>query len=237
VIKRTPSPHESSAKTSHLLAASELRAALAQSRSNRAIRRASAAACVLFGVRCADRVHETWYVDTRMLAADRTVTLEAMTRDDSTLVGNLLELYIHDLSAIFVDVELGADGRFGYPHLGSYLSGASDRFPFLIRCDGRVAGFILARRGSPVAEDPLVLDVAEYFVLRRFRGLGVGRSAAKLLWDNLRGAWTIRAAAVNPRAVAFWRSVVGTYTTNVATEAERSVGSKTWVVFSFDNGG
>jgi predicted acetyltransferase len=172
-----------------------------------------------------------------MLAADGTVTLDPITQEDGALLGNLLELYIHDLSAIFTDVELGADGRFGYPHLASYLAGSGDRFPYLIRCDGRVAGFILARRGSPIAENPNVLDVAEYFVLRRFRGRGVGRAAAKLLWDNLRGAWTIRAAAVNPRAVAFWRSVVGTYTANVVTEAERSDGSKTWVVFSFDNGG
>lgn len=171
-----------------------------------------------------------------MLAADRTVTLDPIRRDDGVLLGNLLELYIHDLSAIFVDVELGADGRFGYPHLASYLAGSSDRFPFLIRCDGRVAGFILAKRGSPVAEDPNVLDVAEYFVLRRFRGRGVGRSAAKLLWDNLTGAWTVRVAAINPSAVAFWRSVVSAYTRNAATEVERGDGSKTWVVFSFDNG-
>jgi predicted acetyltransferase len=171
-----------------------------------------------------------------MLAADRTVTLDPITRDDGVLLGNLLELYIHDLSAIFVDVELGADGRFGYPQLASYLANSSDRFPFLIRCDGRVAGFILARRGSPVAEDPNVLDVAEYFVLRRFRGRGVGRSAAKLLWDKLRGAWTVRAAAINPSAVTFWRSVVAAYTHNTGTEVERRDGTKTWVVFSFENG-
>ncbi|HEX6277111.1 MAG TPA: GNAT family N-acetyltransferase, partial [Polyangiaceae bacterium] len=103
------------------------------------------------------------------------------------------------------------------------------------RCDGSVAGFALAKRGSPVADDPNVLDVAEYFVLRRFRGHGVGGSAAKLLWDRLRGAWTIRAPIVNPGAVAFWRSVVGTYTGHAATESERRSGSRAWIVFSFDN--
>jgi predicted acetyltransferase len=164
-----------------------------------------------------------------------TVTLAPVSREDGALLGNLLELYIHDLSAIFVDVQLGADGRFGYPDLASYLSGSIDRFAFLIRCDQRVAGFVLARRGSPLAEDPNVLDVAEYFVLRRFRGCGVGASAAKLLWDNLRGAWTIRASTRNPDAVAFWRSVVGTYTNNAAREMERRDASKAWVVFSFDN--
>jgi len=168
---------------------------------------------------------------------DGMITLVPISREEGALLGNLLELYIHDLSAIFVDVELGADGRFGYPDLASYLSGSSDRFPFLIRCDQRVAGFVLARRGSPVAEDPNVLDIAEYFVLRRFRGRGVGSSAAKLLWENLRGAWTIRASTANAGAVAFWRSVVGAYTNNAASESERRDGSKTWVVFSFNNAG
>jgi predicted acetyltransferase len=153
------------------------------------------------------------------------------------LLENLLELYIHDLSAIFVDVKLGADGRFGYPDLASYLAGSSDKRAFLIRCEGRIAGFVLARRGSPVAEDPEVLDIAEYFVLRQFRGRGVGRLAAQVLWDNLQGSWTIRAAAVNPDAVAFWRSVVGGYTSNTARESERRDGAKHWIVFSFDNAG
>lgn len=165
----------------------------------------------------------------------RTVTLVPLAREQGALLGNLLELYIHDLSALFVDVRLGADGRFGYPALASYLSDASDKFPFLIRCDGDVAGFALARRGSPVADDPDVLDVAEYFVLRRFRGLGVGRSAARLLWDTLKGVWTIRAATVNPGAIDFWRSVVGAYMSNTAREWEHWDGAKTWVVWSFDS--
>lgn len=165
---------------------------------------------------------------------DHAITLSPVAPDEGALLGNLLEFYIHDLSAMF-EVRLGADGRFGYPGLAAYLSGASDKLPFLIRCDQRVAGFILARRGSPVVEDPNVLDIAEYFVLRGFRRCGVGRAAAKLLWDELKGAWTVRAASVNPEAVAFWRSVAGAYTNGAALESERRVGGKDWVVFSFDN--
>ena len=45
------------------------------------------------------------------------VTLDAASPADSALLANLLELYIHDVSDVFPDVELGADGRFGYPRL------------------------------------------------------------------------------------------------------------------------
>lgn len=163
------------------------------------------------------------------------VTLETAGPADGELLANLLELYIHDLSAIFARVELGADGRFGYPPLAAYLSGRTDRFAFLLRWDGQLAGFALAQRGSPVADDPNVLDVAEFFVLRRFRARGVGRAAAALLWDRLPGTWTIRAAVENAPAVPFWRGAVAAYTRGAGTEREHLVGSSKWIVFSLDS--
>ena len=48
------------------------------------------------------------------------VSLDATTSGDATLLGNLLQLYIHDLSAVFPDVAMGPDGRFGYPELPLY---------------------------------------------------------------------------------------------------------------------
>lgn len=76
------------------------------------------------------------------------VTLDAASPADSALLANLLELYIHDVSDVFPDVELGADGRFGYPRLPLYWSEPERRFAFLIRRNGRVAGFALAMRES-----------------------------------------------------------------------------------------
>ena len=165
---------------------------------------------------------------------DADVSLSAVSRSEGPLLGNLLELYIHDLSGVF-EVSLGADGRFGYPNLASYLAGRSDRFAFLIRCGEDVAGFALVTRGSPLAEDPDVLDLAEYFVLRRFRGRGVGQAAAHLLWDRLTAKWTVRAAVIHPDAVAFWRAAVAAYRNATAMELERRLGSKDWVVFCFDS--
>jgi predicted acetyltransferase len=166
---------------------------------------------------------------------EHSVTLDAVTEKDAELLGNLLELYVHDLSAMFLHVELGPDGRFGYPQMRSYLGGCSDRFAFLVRCDEHVAGFALAKRGSPAAKDPDVLDVAEFFVLRRYRGRGVGRAAAELLWDRLRGSWTVRASVKNPQAVSFWRGAIAAYTSNSAREFEHVDGSGKWTVFSFEN--
>ena len=69
-------------------------------------------------------------------------TLHVATQADAQLLSNLLELYIHDVSAVFRTVELGPDGRFGYPRLPLYWSDPKHRFAYLVRQRDRVAGFV-----------------------------------------------------------------------------------------------
>ena len=123
-----------------------------------------------------------------------------------------MELYVHDLSALFAQVKLGEDGRFGYPALPSYLSGENGRSAFVLRHEGCVAGFVLVRRGSPASDDPSVLDVAEFFVMRKFRRHGVGTVVATRLFVSFRGHWEVRELQTNPPAISFWRRVIALYT-------------------------
>lgn len=166
------------------------------------------------------------------------VTLERATAEQGPLLANLLELYIHDLSAAFRHVELGEDGRYGYRALPLYWSEPERRFAFLIRCQGRIAGFALATRGSPLSDDPDVLDVAEFFVLRRYRGSGVGRRAAALLWQRLPGRWLVRVSEGNSGALPFWRGAIAEFTSGAALESERSGPPERpsrWRVFTFES--
>ncbi|MEA2694021.1 MAG: hypothetical protein QOJ16_3408 [Acidobacteriota bacterium] len=167
------------------------------------------------------------------MADPNEVVLDVATLADATLLSNLLELYVHDLSAAFPSIELGPDGRYGYPALALYWSEPERRFPFLIRCDARVAGFALAQRGSPATDDPDVFDVAELFVLRRYRRSGVGRRAAVLLWNRLPGRWLVRVSEGNLRALPFWAGVIAEFTEGAATEFKRPGHPHAWRVFSF----
>ena len=165
------------------------------------------------------------------------VVLDVATSADATLLSNLLELYIHDLSAAFPSVEMGPDGRFGYRNLPLYWSEPERRFPFLIRCDGRVAGFALVTRGSPASDDPDVFDVAEFFILRRYRRSGVGRRAAILLWNRFPGRWIVRVSEGNAGALPFWAGVIAEFTVGAATELKRPGNPHAWRVFSFESAG
>jgi predicted acetyltransferase len=163
------------------------------------------------------------------------VVLDVAALRDAALLANLLELYIHDLSEAFPDIELGADGRFGYDKLPLYWSEPECHFPFLIRYGTRVAGFVLVTRGSPASDDPDVFDVAEFFVIRRHRRSGVARRAAFLLWDRFPGRWIVRVSEGNTGALPFWAAVIAEYTTGVATESTRSGSPHAWCVFSFES--
>ncbi|MET0794374.1 MAG: GNAT family N-acetyltransferase [Polyangiaceae bacterium] len=161
------------------------------------------------------------------------ITLDTATPRDATLLANLLELYIHDLSEAFPNIQLGADGRFGYERLPLYWSEPKRRYAFLIRCGTRVAGFALITRGSPASDDPDVFDVAEFFVLRRYRRSGVGRRAIVQVWDRFPGQWIVRVSEANTGALPFWGRVIAEYTRGIAGESQRAGTSGAWRVFSF----
>ena len=163
------------------------------------------------------------------------VSLLRATSGDAPLLGNLLELYTHDLSAIFA-VELGADGRFGYDKLPLYWAGPASRYAFLIKRGARIVGFALATRGLQPGNAPDEFDVAEFFVLRAHRGAGVGSLAAFALWDALPGPWAVRVLERNSSALEFWRRVVGRYTRDAFAERALDDSRGTWRVLTFAGG-
>lgn len=163
------------------------------------------------------------------------VSLDAAIESDGPLLANLLELYIHDLSAVFSELEIGADGRFGYRRLPLYWSDPGQRLPFLIRASGRLAGFALVQRRSTTDAATQRYDLAEFFVLRRYRRRGVGRQAASLLWERLPGQWTVRVAEDNRNALAFWRPVIESFANGRVTESTSVQDARDWRTFAFES--
>jgi predicted acetyltransferase len=93
---------------------------------------------------------------------------------------------------------------------------------------------VLATRGVRVPEEPGALDIAEFFVLRKYRRLGVGRQAALLLWHRLPGTWTVRVSEGNTGALSFWSEVVAEFTKGAAVESTRAGTPNDWRVFTFE---
>ena len=112
---------------------------------------------------------------------------------------HLLELYRHDFS-VYDDEDVGDDGRYGYPYLDRYWT-EPGRHPYLLRVDGHLAGFALVRSGDPS-------DMAEFFVMRKYRRGGVGTAFARNLFDRFPGRWQVRQMRRNQPAQTFWRRII-----------------------------
>jgi predicted acetyltransferase len=162
------------------------------------------------------------------------VVLQVAASSDAGVLANLIQLYVYDLSDVF-NLDPGPDGRFAYDKLPLYWSEPERRFPLLIRCDGKLAGFALTVRGSPVTDDPSTFDLAEFFVLRRYRRAGIGRRAAMLLWDRFAAPWTIRVSEGNHAGCRFWSDVIDEYAQGAATQTTRDGRPHPWRVFWLDS--
>jgi predicted acetyltransferase len=151
--------------------------------------------------------------------------------DQAPVLANLFELYAHDMSE-YVELELGADGRFGSEYLSAYWKDEG-RYPFLIKARNSLAGFALVRRLSPVSGRGPLMDMAEFFVTRGFRRLGVGTKAACDIWKRFPGPWQIRVRDRNRPAAAFWAEAIEAFTGKPVPTESIPIDGVFWKVFSF----
>jgi predicted acetyltransferase len=153
------------------------------------------------------------------------------TLDHAPVLANLLELYAHDFSE-FLPLEIGEDGRFGYPPLPLYWSDP-DRHPFLVRLSGRPAGLVFVKRGSDVSGNEAVWDMAEFFILRGVRRRGIGTQVAHEVWRRFPGMWEVRVMQENVLAQGFWARSISLFTGEAIRPVLVENAGKFWNLFSF----
>lgn len=138
------------------------------------------------------------------------IALSPVTKAERPVLENLMQLYIYDWSELRA-LDVAADGRFPEYPLDAYWE-EDGRHALLLRVDGRLAGFALVSARSRLTGAPGVFDMAEFFVMRRYRRRGVGLRAATAAFDRFKGPWEIRQHDENAAATAFWRRAIDRYT-------------------------
>jgi Acetyltransferase (GNAT) family len=110
-----------------------------------------------------------------------TVELAHVAYGDKAVLRRLIEFYDYDFSEILGwDVNEHEHGTFGYRYFDQYWTD-HDRHPLFIRVNGRLAGFALVSAGDPH-------DMAELFIMRKYRRAGVGTEAAQAIFKRFPGA-------------------------------------------------
>lgn len=121
----------------------------------------------------------------------------------------MMELYNYDFSEFSFD-DINEYGYFGYPRIDDYWN-EEGRYPYFIRVDGKLAGLVLVRSCCEYSTMSNPHNIAEFFVMKKYRHKGIGRAAAFKVFDMFSGGWEVSQWSNNKPAQNFWRKVISEY--------------------------
>lgn len=172
------------------------------------------------------------------------IELKLSGADDAHIIKNLWPLYQHEVSQ-FDGCKPNRHGVFGVDDSvrtlsqhgpGAWWADSETLFPYLILVDGAPAGFnLIAARSRLWKGADADHGVEEFFVLHAYRAKGVAERAATAGFDAHEGRWEVLTWPTNPRAISFWRRVIGHYTSEGYSEGETDYPSGKKVIYHFAN--
>ena len=127
--------------------------------------------------------------------------------NDISVIQNLARFYVYDMSE-YMGWRCPENGLFGCRD-DDFWDNNRNHF-FVVRLDSELAGFAVIEELDEY--ESADYDVAEIFILRKFRRRGFGRNVAQILFDKFRGSWQVRQLPDNLPAPIFWRKVISEYT-------------------------
>jgi predicted acetyltransferase len=130
--------------------------------------------------------------------------------EEKPVLLNLLKMYCYEWSQ-YTKFDVNNQGEYEFEYQISNYWDKEKYYPFFIKVNGILAGFVL------IADDfELNLNsdyaISEFFVMYKYRRAGVGRYAAKVVFDMFHGKWEIGRHPHNTASVRFWDSIVDEYT-------------------------
>lgn len=134
-----------------------------------------------------------------------TVELLRTSPEQAEIIRNLYQYYAYE-SSDWEQEDVEVDGRF-YVHEEHLVRYWQDPqwSANLILVDGYIAGFLLVESNDLSGLG--ALELADLFVLKKYRRLGVGSSVALQVLGNGNDAWLVRFYRQDEAAQAFWRAV------------------------------
>jgi predicted acetyltransferase len=131
------------------------------------------------------------------------------------IIKNLMQFYVYDFSE-FINLDVEADGLFAaYSNLDDYWKD-KNRFPYLIQKEEKHIGFVLVRFIETTQRN--YFSIAEFFVLKKYRRAGIGKTIAHQIFSLHKGEWEVYQKESNKPAQVFWNKVIDVYTKGNFTE-------------------
>lgn len=149
------------------------------------------------------------------------VKLLSATLEDYPIIQNMASYYAYDISE-YMGWAQENDGthRIGIDFIKYWQ--AKNTHPFIIKYQDELAGFVII--DSNVSDSSNDFNMAQFFILRKFKGKGLGRHIAFHCFDKFIGKWEVFVMQKNEGAYRFWRNIIKSYTHHQFNEYTRTVG-------------
>ena len=128
---------------------------------------------------------------------------------DKMVIYNLMQLYTYELSFYedeTTDFTLLDNGLYVMSKYIEMYGKSEKRHPYILKCDGKLAGFVLQR-----FNEENMNEIAEFFVVNKYRKSGAGTFMANEMFKMYKGKWEVRTLLKNKKAQSFWRSVISKF--------------------------
>lgn len=144
------------------------------------------------------------------------IELVQATEKDYPKIQNLARFYVYELSRYKseeINSELSEDRLYEASESSFEFEKywkEPNYFPFLIRVNDELAGFVLINnKGS---SEKIDWFLAEFFIVAKFQKMGIGRIVALQIFEQFKGYFELTILPENVPALRFWRSLLKDYT-------------------------
>ncbi|WP_341280824.1 GNAT family N-acetyltransferase [Paenibacillus sp. FSL H8-0537] len=117
-----------------------------------------------------------------------------------------MALFLHDLSEYADDIKIDDTGMHRFDVLDLFFE-KDGLTPFFIQADGELIGFILIQSGAYTNPEHADYVLNSFFMLKRYRGKGMGTAAALAFFEGYPGRYCCGQLKRNVPAIKFWKKV------------------------------
>ncbi|NLD47676.1 MAG: GNAT family N-acetyltransferase [Clostridiaceae bacterium] len=141
------------------------------------------------------------------------IILQEIKKTDNNTLFHLFQLFSYDISE-FNGKDVESDGCYHGYDVSEYTTNSS-YISYFIKENDKIAGFAVVR-----IEDDLTY-LRHFFILRKFRKMGIGIKAAFMIFDMCKNKFRVSTMDFNKPAIEFWRKVCNRYTGGCYNEIRR----------------
>lgn len=134
------------------------------------------------------------------------------------LYRNLFNMYQNELSQYFTSYQwVDNEGYFDKDTVEIYFQNNPLIYPLVIKWNGKNVGVMVVTKGS-FPKGKCDYCIQDFFIIQSCRGKGVAEKACKLVFDKLKGNYSLRVLKRNHRAIAYWDKILSQCATKVQAD-------------------